>query len=132
CIVFLASGKGGGPDRRRTEQGRLAQRESASFTPKRSLVRSQYRPREERAPGSDVRGSFLFGRATHSALWSAPHHPRPRGRAVGTAPHRARTHERETGGVSVDLGILRACRSRTKRKARRARCPSSCGAACLV
>ena len=57
---------------------------------------------------------------------------RPRGRAVGTAPHRARTHERETGGVSVDLGILRACRSRTKRKARRARCPSSCGAACLV
>src|SRR5438270_11958439 len=29
--------------------GRLAQRESASFTPKRSLVRSQYRPRGQRA-----------------------------------------------------------------------------------
>src|ERR1700753_3894661 len=29
--------------------GRLAQRESASFTPKRSLVRSQYRPPQLRA-----------------------------------------------------------------------------------
>ena len=28
----------------RTSSGRLAQRESASFTPRRSLVRSQYRP----------------------------------------------------------------------------------------
>jgi hypothetical protein len=28
-----------------TRIGRLAQRESASFTPRRSLVRSQYRPR---------------------------------------------------------------------------------------
>src|SRR5580693_449802 len=32
----------------RTSDGRLAQRESASFTPRRSLVRSQYRPPGQR------------------------------------------------------------------------------------
>src|SRR6478736_6083081 len=43
--------------------GRLAQRESASFTPKRSLVRSQYRPphyrRSEPCPGFWARPSPL-------------------------------------------------------------------------
>jgi hypothetical protein len=33
-----------GQDHGRSSHGRLAQRESASFTPRRSLVRSQYRP----------------------------------------------------------------------------------------
>ena len=37
---------------RRTSGGRLAQRESASFTPRRSLVRSQYRPPGQRPCGS--------------------------------------------------------------------------------
>jgi hypothetical protein len=37
------------------ERGRLAQRESASFTPRRSLVRSQYRPRD------GLRCSLAFG-----------------------------------------------------------------------
>jgi hypothetical protein len=44
-----APGRGCGRDvdpigQHRTSGGRLAQRESASFTPRRSLVRSQYRP----------------------------------------------------------------------------------------
>ena len=51
---FVRAGRDGSADRvswsprpwssRQRSQGRLAQRESASFTPKRSLVRSQYRP----------------------------------------------------------------------------------------
>jgi hypothetical protein len=45
---------GGGP---RPWRGRLAQRESASFTPRRSLVRSQYRP--PRSPASSPRGTGL-------------------------------------------------------------------------
>jgi hypothetical protein len=36
------------------EPGRLAQRESASFTPRRSLVRSQYRPPEAAGPLRDL------------------------------------------------------------------------------
>ena len=42
--------------RQRADRGRLAQRESASFTPKRSLVRSQYRPPRFR---SSQAGSLL-------------------------------------------------------------------------
>ena len=42
-----APGRGSRPD-----GGRLAQRESASFTPRRSLVRSQYRPPGQRLCGS--------------------------------------------------------------------------------
>jgi hypothetical protein len=38
-----------------TSGGRLAQRESASFTPRRSLVRSQYRPPAQRLCGSSLR-----------------------------------------------------------------------------
>jgi hypothetical protein len=45
---------GGGP---RPWRGRLAQRESASFTPRRSLVRSQYRP--PRSQASSPRGTGL-------------------------------------------------------------------------
>src|SRR4051794_26962125 len=42
--------------------GRLAQGESASFTPKRSLVRSQYRPLPPKAPDQQVQGpSAMFG-----------------------------------------------------------------------
>jgi hypothetical protein len=72
--------------------GRLAQRESASFTPKRSLVRSQYRPRRSQAmfhrrtwplscpyssmstgrAGSDLR--FSIGAAPTG--WNLPSHPR--------------------------------------------------------
>jgi hypothetical protein len=59
--------------------GRLAQGESASFTPKRSLVRSQYRPRASRespACGKRKRGS------SRCVLWgSNPHTP-----AGGTPP----------------------------------------------
>src|SRR5580693_7588453 len=48
-----APGRGCGRDvdpigQHRTSGGRLAQRESASFTPRRSLVRSQYRPPGQR------------------------------------------------------------------------------------
>src|SRR6202020_321208 len=38
--------------------GRLAQRESASFTPRRSLVRSQYRPRSSAASSEHGAGRF--------------------------------------------------------------------------
>jgi hypothetical protein len=49
ALPYLSAGtrlpRGPDPSRqRRTSGGRLAQRESASFTPRRSLVRSQYRP----------------------------------------------------------------------------------------
>ena|SRR5271170_3951226 len=43
---------------RRTSGGRLAQRESASFTPRRSLVRSQYRPPSSAASCDLVTGRF--------------------------------------------------------------------------
>ena len=42
----------------RTSGGRLAQRESASFTPRRSLVRSQYRPPSS-AAGCDLATGLL-------------------------------------------------------------------------
>ena len=38
--------------------GRLAQRESASFTPRRSLVRSQYRPLSSAASSGQGTGRF--------------------------------------------------------------------------
>ena len=41
-----------------TGGGRLAQRESASFTPRRSLVRSQYRPPSSAASCDLVTGRF--------------------------------------------------------------------------
>ena len=55
-----APGRGCGGDldpigQHRTSGGRLAQRESASFTPRRSLVRSQYRPPGQRLCGSPSR-----------------------------------------------------------------------------
>src|ERR1700756_35205 len=40
--------------------GRLAQRESASFTPRRSLVRSQYRPPGHRPFATRARPSLIF------------------------------------------------------------------------
>lgn len=42
--------------------GRLAQRESASFTPKRSLVRSQYRPHSSEAVSLSGEAAFLIVR----------------------------------------------------------------------
>src|SRR4030095_16909968 len=57
-------------DSRGPVRGRLAQRESASFTPKRSLVRSQYRPPSifaARRPLSRVVGKGLF--ACSSLSW---------------------------------------------------------------
>src|SRR5260370_26245013 len=44
ALVFVSPGRSA---RRLAGHGRLAQRESASFTPRRSLVRSQYRPQTE-------------------------------------------------------------------------------------
>ena len=41
-------------------RGRLAQRESASFTPRRSLVRSQYRPPRSRASSDHRSGPSWF------------------------------------------------------------------------
>ena len=43
--------------------GRLAQRESASFTPRRSLVRSQYRPPAHRPVPNRGTGLFYWGAA---------------------------------------------------------------------
>jgi integrase len=57
----VGSALGGQPG---TSGGRLAQRESASFTPRRSLVRSQYRP-----PGQRLCGSSS---ATFATLVDAP------------------------------------------------------------
>jgi hypothetical protein len=45
ALPYGSAGSGSDPSgQHRTSGGRLAQRESASFTPRRSLVRSQYRP----------------------------------------------------------------------------------------
>jgi hypothetical protein len=81
-----------------TGNGRLAQRESASFTPRRSLVRSQYRPPSS-AAGSDTRDRPVWfsyntevqqrvscpatGPACGGPLGWRPTGPRYRSRAAG-------------------------------------------------
>jgi hypothetical protein len=52
-------------------EGRLAQGESASFTPKRSLVRSQYRPPLLKAPDLQVRGLQRSPGLGMDASWEA-------------------------------------------------------------
>src|ERR1700754_2837259 len=72
-----------------TEHGRLAERESASFTPKRSLVRSQYRPHSKTRSDQPFRlvRIFLVARAWLANTLT----PRARGRMVTWLPARAVT-----------------------------------------
>jgi hypothetical protein len=58
--------------------GRLAQRESASFTPRRSLVRSQYRPHRQSHP----QGSLILGQLPSTCGMGAVFVPAPLGCAV--------------------------------------------------
>ena len=62
--------------------GRLAQGESASFTPKRSLVRSQYRPPRRDAPDLQSQGHLALVGAIACPLWptalNSSRPPRPR------------------------------------------------------
>jgi hypothetical protein len=99
----------GGPT---TSGGRLAQRESASFTPRRSLVRSQYRPPGQtpcRSPSTSPLGAIPVTVSTqrkHPARSPGAADPHHRGSAAARAlgghrpvgPERPGGHPRHTDG----------------------------------
>src|SRR5437879_10855136 len=73
--------------------GRLAQRESASFTPRRSLVRSQYRP-----PSSPAGCDLVTGR------FDSPYNTEVQQRSLAVEPL-AELPERGAGGGRGYLGV---------------------------
>ena len=86
----------------RCEPGRLAQRESASFTPRRSLVRSQYRP-----PGCPLCEPMRFtGTASRLRLADQARPRRPAGCRGCVAP----SVSRRLDVVPVGLGPAVECR----------------------
>ena len=100
-----APGRGCGRDldpigQHRTSGGRLAQRESASFTPRRSLVRSQYRPPGQGPMPTSLKITVGAIPARSASRYAAGHG----GQAwVGRRQYLLRSRHVGCGGDHVDL-----------------------------
>ena len=103
----------------RTSDGRLAQRESASFTPRRSLVRSQYRPPGQRLCESLYQAYGGSHSCSRGQLATASHSVR----AIDPAP--VRTTIVSLSGCSITGECSTTCSSAPPRRTPRSHSPSA-------